>query len=300
MHCNKCGSKETETVKCGNCQQSSSVKCKSCGHEFCSDRYCEVIALHSKRKRLTRVAIIMFLAILCTVPSTLSVMTGGIQTIAGKEPPPPAARPDWGKDTPPPPPEEPPPGGEAPEEQPLPPGTEQADADTPPAPPEEGPPAPPDSPPPPPMPGELPPEPGPSAEEDRMTMEEQYEFLSNRLRASIGMQYKKGGTSPESGGVDAPGFVRWLFSANELGLDPIENDYSAIASAGEPVQGQDFKPGDILLFSIKKDGKTSFVGIYWKDGEFVYPFPRKKEVISGKLSVSFFQQRLLGARRLVK
>ncbi|MBI4869951.1 MAG: hypothetical protein HY814_00100 [Candidatus Riflebacteria bacterium] len=68
MHCTKCNSKETEAGTCPGCKQNSLVKCKSCGNQFCSDRYCEVIALHAKRTQLSRIAIVLFVLILCTVP----------------------------------------------------------------------------------------------------------------------------------------------------------------------------------------------------------------------------------------
>lgn len=299
MHCNKCGSKDTETVKCGNCKQNSSIKCKACGNQFCSDKYCEIVALHEKRKQLSRIAIILFALILCTVPSTFAVMTGSVRKAAGI-------------------PETPAPTPEPPKT-PAPPAPPAAAAATPTAPPVASaatpatpPPAPPASMPPPPAPtsaiapppsdAPLPappatpvPPPGPPP---ALSVEQQQANLASLIEAGLGTPYRKEGSSPKDGGVDAPGFVQWIYG--QAGHPEITRDYGVLSKAGEEVKGTDYKPGDILLFSIKKDGNISFAGLYWKDGKFVYPFPKEQRVVEGDPGDAFFKPRFVGARRVVK
>ncbi len=323
MHCNKCGSQDTETGKCANCKQNSSVKCKACGHQFCSDRYCEIVALHAKRKQLTRIAILLFGLILCTVPSTWAVISGAAKNAAGNQPPadgqpqPQTQAPQPGTPATPPstapadqsqPPAQP--GGEPPQ---------TAQAGTPPEPAVVPPPSPPAPPPPAglPTPPGLPAPPGapagdaavpppPPGPEQPFTgqpaaavpPEQARQHLREAIQASIGMPYKKDGSGPEEGGVDAPGYIQFLY--RQLGHPEIPRDYAAMKGiSGEATAGS-YEPGDILLFSIKKDGNVSFAGVYWQDGKFAYPFPKEKKVITGDVNGSFFKDRLIGARRVLQ
>jgi cell wall-associated NlpC family hydrolase len=341
MHCNKCGSQDTETGKCANCKQNSSVKCKACGHLFCSDRYCEIVALHAKRKQLTRIAILLFGLILCTVPSTWAVITGAAKNAAVGEQPPPAGEqpqaqatqpgepatppttapegqppqppPPEGQAATPPPPEQPA-GGEPPQPgapEPPPAGTpEQQAAVPPPSPPAPPPPAglptPPGLPAPPGAPADqatVPPPPGPEQPftgqpAPDLPPEQARQRVQEAIQASIGMPYKKDGSGPEEGGVDAPGYIQFLF--RQLGHGELPRDYTALKDVGSEVAPGSYAAGDILLFSIKKDGNVSFAGVYWQEGKFAYPFPKEKKVITGDVNGSFFKDRLVGARRVLQ
>lgn len=122
--------------------------------------------------------------------------------------------------------------------------------------------------------------------------------MQDAIQASIGMPYKKDGSGPEEGGVDAPGYIQFLY--RQLGHGEIPRDYDAMKGVGSDAPKDSYEPGDILLFSIKKDGNVTFAGVYWKDGKFAYPFPKEKKVITGEVTGSFFKDRLIGARRVVQ
>ena len=123
--------------------------------------------------------------------------------------------------------------------------------------------------------------------------EEQWSALDRAIQAGLGTPYKKEGSSAQDGGVDAPGYIQWIYSM--VGHPEITRDYGVISKAGTAVQGTDYKPGDILLYSIKKDGNVTFAGLYWKDGKMSYPFPKDHKVIEGEIGSSFFAERFVGA-----
>ena len=303
MHCNKCGSKETETLKCSNCKQNASIKCKACGNQYCSDKYCEIVALHDKRKQLSRIAIVLFALILCTVPSTMAVMSGTVRKVTGQpepaqQPPPPAnPQPPASSPATPTAAVPPAPGGATPTAQ-------QATAPVPPAPPlptaapvPGGPPPAPPAAVPAPPPATVPPPPAVAAA-GPLTVDQQWASLASLIESSIGTPYRKECSSPKEGGVDAPGYIQWILG--QSGHPEVTRDYGVLSKVGVAVDGTDYKPGDILLFSIKKDGNVNFAGLYWKEKKFVYPFPKNQQVIEGDFTNDFFKQRYVGARRVVK
>ena len=72
MHCEKCGSADTEVVKCGDCGQKSCVKCSNCGFASCTDKYCAAIAIKRKIKILKWAVVIIILIMIGTIPFVYS------------------------------------------------------------------------------------------------------------------------------------------------------------------------------------------------------------------------------------
>src|SRR5688572_14755406 len=68
MHCEKCGSADTEVIKCAKCGQKSRIKCANCAFSNCTDKYCEVISIKSKIKVLTYFAIILIVLMVLILP----------------------------------------------------------------------------------------------------------------------------------------------------------------------------------------------------------------------------------------
>ena len=68
MHCEKCGSADTEVTKCGKCGQKSLIRCHNCGNQVCADKYCEVISIKRKIKILTYFAMGLVLLIFLILP----------------------------------------------------------------------------------------------------------------------------------------------------------------------------------------------------------------------------------------
>jgi cell wall-associated NlpC family hydrolase len=68
LHCEKCGSADTEVTKCGKCGQKSLIRCHNCGNQVCADKYCEVISIKRKIKILTYFAMGLVLLIFLILP----------------------------------------------------------------------------------------------------------------------------------------------------------------------------------------------------------------------------------------
>lgn len=71
MHCEKCGSADTEIIKCSKCSQKSRVHCKNCKYSDCTDKYCEVISIKSKIRLLSTIAGVLAVLLLVLGPTIL-------------------------------------------------------------------------------------------------------------------------------------------------------------------------------------------------------------------------------------
>lgn len=68
MHCEKCGSADTEVVKCPKCGQKSRIQCANCAFSSCTDKYCEVISIKRKIKILTYFAVALIVLMVFVLP----------------------------------------------------------------------------------------------------------------------------------------------------------------------------------------------------------------------------------------
>ena len=111
----------------------------------------------------------------------------------------------------------------------------------------------------------------------------------------VGVKYKFGGRSPESG-LDCSGFVSYVFR-NTAGLALPHNAY-AISLAGSKISPDKLKPGDLVFF--KTLHKTfSHVGIYLGENRFVHATSSKTgNVMISDMSDSYWSKRFNGARRV--
>ncbi len=111
----------------------------------------------------------------------------------------------------------------------------------------------------------------------------------------LGIRYRFGGTSPETG-LDCSGLVRNVFR-NALGLD-LPRTAREMSSLGDRVTRQDLKPGDLVFFNTMRRA-FSHVGIYVGDGQFLHSATRGGGVRIGDLSDRYWSRRFSGARRLL-
>jgi cell wall-associated NlpC family hydrolase len=81
----------------------------------------------------------------------------------------------------------------------------------------------------------------------------------------IGVPYKWGGTSPTTG-FDCSGFVQYVFAQNGISLPRISRDQF---NTGTSVAFENLKPGDLVFFSIAKNGVVDHDGIYIGNGQFI-------------------------------
>ncbi|WP_434510440.1 NlpC/P60 family protein [Desulfitobacterium sp. AusDCA] len=81
----------------------------------------------------------------------------------------------------------------------------------------------------------------------------------------LGVPYLWGGKSPTTG-FDCSGFVQYVFAQNGISLPRISTDQY---KAGVPVALNQLEPGDLIFFSIAKNGTVDHVGIYIGNNQFI-------------------------------
>ena len=110
----------------------------------------------------------------------------------------------------------------------------------------------------------------------------------------IGLNYKAGGNSPDTG-FDCSGFVSHVFR-QAAGIVLPHNAYQ-ISQLGQKISKADLQPGDLVFYNTLKR-TFSHVGIYIGDDKFIHsPSPgRAVEVVNMK--DSYWRQRFEGARRI--
>jgi cell wall-associated NlpC family hydrolase len=110
----------------------------------------------------------------------------------------------------------------------------------------------------------------------------------------IGVDYKYGGNTPESG-LDCSGLVRYVFQqVTGITLPRTAKEMSRV---GDKVALDDLKPGDLVFFNTRRFA-FSHVGIYLGDNQFIHAPARGREVEVATFDKSFWQKRFNGARRL--
>jgi cell wall-associated NlpC family hydrolase len=110
----------------------------------------------------------------------------------------------------------------------------------------------------------------------------------------IGVRYRWGGNSPDSG-LDCSGFVRYVFQ-DTLGLD-LPRRAEEMSRVGEKVRVSDLKPGDLVFFNTVRR-TISHVGIYIGDNKFVHSPSTGSTIRVDDLDDRYWEKRFKGARRV--
>lgn len=110
----------------------------------------------------------------------------------------------------------------------------------------------------------------------------------------LGVPYKWGGTSAETG-FDCSGFVRAIYKQSVGLLLPRQAEQQAAAT--QEIEKIDLQPGDLVFFNTMRRA-FSHVGIYVGDGKFIHSPRAGSEVRVDSLSLSYWQRRFDGARRV--
>lgn len=110
---------------------------------------------------------------------------------------------------------------------------------------------------------------------------------------SLGIPYKWGGQSPETG-FDCSGLT--TYTHKKAGII-IPRTTKAQFSKGRPVEKQNLQIGDLVFFNMpqKKDGWH--VGIYIGKGRIIHSPSTGSKVTYGDLNHSYFKKYYIGARR---
>jgi len=110
----------------------------------------------------------------------------------------------------------------------------------------------------------------------------------------IGVPYRRGGTSEETG-FDCSGFVRTIYQkAVGLTLPRLSAEQAA---ATEKIQKQDLQPGDLVFFNTMRRA-FSHVGIYVGEGKFIHAPRTGAKVRIESMESSYWANRFNGARRV--
>ena len=123
----------------------------------------------------------------------------------------------------------------------------------------------------------------------------QVSALMDKGFSFMGIKYRMGGTSPDSG-FDCSGLVQRVFG-DALGLN-LPRTAAEMAKLGNKVGKEELKPGDLVFFKTMRR-TFSHVGIYVGDNRFMHA-PSKGGVVRVEaIDTSYWNKRFNGARRLL-
>lgn len=136
---------------------------------------------------------------------------------------------------------------------------------------------------------------GGQLEQVRQTVSSKASDLVGNAMGFLGVPYKRGGNSAETGGFDCSGFVRAIYEQT-LGLVlPRRADQQAAAT--QAIDRKDLQPGDLVFFNTMRRA-FSHVGIYVGNGKFIHAPRTGAEVRVEDMGVSYWRSRFSGARRV--
>lgn len=128
----------------------------------------------------------------------------------------------------------------------------------------------------------------------RQNVGEKASDMLTQAMGLLGVPYKKGGTSVETG-FDCSGFVRHLYEKSFGRLLPRRADEQAKAT--ETIDRSELKPGDLVFFNTMKRA-FSHVGVYVGDGKFIHAPRAGKSIRVDDMREAYWQKRFNGARRV--
>ena len=122
------------------------------------------------------------------------------------------------------------------------------------------------------------------------------EAIINLAMAQLGKPYVWGANGPNS--FDCSGFTRYVY-LNAAGISLPRVSYEQ-AKSGRVVSTSALKKGDLLYFATVTPGRTSHVGIYIGDNQFIHASGSQKNPDKVKINSlsGYYGRVLLGARRL--
>jgi cell wall-associated NlpC family hydrolase len=108
----------------------------------------------------------------------------------------------------------------------------------------------------------------------------------------VGTPYRYGGNTPD-GGFDCSGLIGYVYR-NEVGTPP-PRTVAQLGSWGEPVDAQDLRTGDLVLFG--RGRAPTHAGIYVGAGRFVHAPSTGGEVRLDRLNSGYWARQSTAYRR---
>lgn len=121
------------------------------------------------------------------------------------------------------------------------------------------------------------------------------EEVAEVAKLYVDAPYKWGGTTPK--GFDASGFTQYVYkdAATKMAIPRTSAEQYKV---GKSVKQSELKQGDLVFYATGKEGKVSFVAIYNGDGTFTGVTTKGVKIV--KMSDKYWEQRYLGAKRIIK
>ena len=111
---------------------------------------------------------------------------------------------------------------------------------------------------------------------------------------SLGLDYRYGGNSPETG-FDCSGLVSYVFR-NALGIE-LPRVSREMAQTGDLISDRaKLNEGDLVFFG--RSGRVDHVGIYLGEGRFVHAPSTGKDVMVSSLETGYWSGKFMQARRV--
>jgi len=120
------------------------------------------------------------------------------------------------------------------------------------------------------------------------------ETLINNAMQLIGVRYRWGGNTPQSG-LDCSGFVRYVFNDTFGFLLPRKS--AQMSKVGLEIGKEELRPGDLVFFNTMRHA-FSHVGIYVGDNKFIHAPSRGKSIRVDHMTKVYWEKRYNGARRV--
>lgn len=120
------------------------------------------------------------------------------------------------------------------------------------------------------------------------------QILLSMARQYVGVPYVWAGRSPS--GFDCSGFIYYVFDQLGYGLPRMADGQFEV---GIPVSRNSLEPGDLVFFETYEPG-PSHVGIYIGNDQFIHASSGAGHVTVTPLNKTYYRDRYLGARRILK
>ncbi len=119
--------------------------------------------------------------------------------------------------------------------------------------------------------------------------------LVNYAHSLIGLPYKFGGISPNTG-FDCSGLVMHVYG-KKAGIN-LPHNAKSISEYGSKITRADLRPGDLVFYNTLGND-FSHVGVYIGGNKFIHSPSSGKKVGVVDMQMQYWKQRFNGARRLL-